>query len=356
MEELTEPSSKSSVNTWKRVALWAALFLCMGLVSISGWMYIYANSNGPQAESADSILIIPPGTSMRGIAAILGDAGVIDNDIRFLFLAKWLGVAGKLRAGEFRVPTGMTPVEVLKMLVKAKVVQHAITVPEGLNAQEIAEIFSKRGWCSSETYESLIHDTAFIESLGLAGITSLEGYLYPDTYYLTREIRTAEEIITLQVSRFREVWSELVNDISPEPDMVNTVILASMVEKETGSSPERPLIASVFKNRLKKRMRLQSDPTVVYGVADYSGTITRKHLKTATPYNTYVIDGLPIGPIANPGREALHAVLFPATSKFLYFVSKNDGTHQFSTNLKDHNRAVRKYQRKKESKNGKEKT
>ncbi len=330
--------------------------MCIGLMSVSAWMYIYASSNGPQVESAESIITIPSGTSMRGIAAILGNAGIIDNDIRFLFLAKWLGVAGKLRAGEFRVPTGMTPVEVLKMLVKAKVVQHAITIPEGLNAQEIAQIFSERGWGNSETYGSLIHDKAFIESLGITGITSLEGYLYPDTYYLTREIRTAEEIITLQVRRFQEVWGELVKDMSPEPDMVNTVILASMVEKETGSSPERPLIASVFKNRLRKGMRLQSDPTVVYGVAGYSGVITRKHLKTPTPYNTYVIEGLPIGPIANPGREALHAVLFPATSKFLYFVSKNDGTHQFSTNLKDHNRAVRKYQRKKENKNGKEKS
>lgn len=356
MNELTDPSTSSSVSTLKRVALWAALFLCISLVVVTSWILIYAYSTGPIGKTENVVVEIPKGTSMRGISTILGDAQVIDDDIRFLFLAKWQGVAGKLRAGEFAVPSQKTPLEILEYLAKAKPIQHSITIPEGLNAEEISSLFSSKGWCDSAEFMALVHDKEFIAGLGFAGLSSLEGYLYPDTYYLTRDIDTAEELINLQVGRFREVWEALVSDIVPKPELNTTVILASMVEKETGSSPERPVIASVFKNRLKKGMRLQSDPTVVYGVAGYTGVITRTHLKTATPYNTYVIDGLPAGPIANPGKEALHAVLYPASSKFLYFVSKNDGTHQFSTNLKDHNRAVRKYQRKKKSKNSKEKS
>jgi UPF0755 protein len=310
-------------------------------------MVSYGYSNGPHADSETAIIDIPKGTSVRGISHILGEAALIDDDIRFLLLAKWQGVSGKLRAGEFRLDTGKTPLEVLEALVKAQPVQHAVTIPEGLRAEEIAAIFAGDGWCDKKRYEKLVRDEDFIASTGFSQFTSLEGFLYPDTYYLTKEMRGAEIVIQMQVKRFQEVWATLVEDYDTEPDLYETVTLASIVEKETADSSERPLIASVFQNRLQKGMRLQSDPTVVYGIENFQAPITKTHLLTETPYNTYVIPALPAGPIANPGRASLHAVLNPVEAEFLYFVSKNDGTHQFSTNLADHNKAVQKYQRKK---------
>lgn len=354
MSEFIESSPLKPGHFWKRVVLWTALFLCLGMLLTAGWLTSYGYSTGPDVAAESVVVDIPRGTSLRGISRILGEAEIIEDDIRFLILAKWQGVSSRLRAGEFRVPTGKTPLEVLALLVKAKPVQHVITIPEGLRAEEIAAIFAGDGWCDADIFQELMYDSDFIARLGLSGISSLEGYLYPDTYYLTRDIHGAERIITMQVKRFHDVWQELIDDLETTPDQLQTVILASIVEKETGDGAERPLIASVFHNRLKKGMRLQSDPTVVYGIDNFSGPITKTHLKTPTPYNTYVIPALPAGPIANPGQAALHAVLFPAEADYLYFVSKNDGTHQFSTNLREHNRAVQKYQRKKKSKNGKE--
>lgn len=306
---------------------------------------MYGYGKGPAAVAESAIIDIPKGTSVRGISKILAEAQIIRDDFRFVLLAKWQGVSSKLRAGEFQIPTGKTPIEVLDLLVKARLVQHAVTIPEGLSADEIAEIFASAGWCDPYVFQELIADTDFISSLGFSGIPNLEGYLYPDTYFLTQDLRGSEKIITLLVNRFQTVWRELVTNLDIEPDQRETVILASIVEKETGDSSERPIIASVFLNRLKSGMRLQSDPTVIYGISNFSGPITKAHLKAQTPYNTYVIPALPAGPIGNPGKAALQAVLNPADGKYLYFVSKNNGTHHFSTNLKDHNNAVQKYQR-----------
>ena len=155
------------------------------------------------------------------------------------------------------------------------------------------------------------------------------------------------------VGRFNQVWTEITAKLEEKPDREKTVILASMVEKETGSAVERPLIAGVFRNRLQLGMRLQSDPTVVYGLENFTGNITRTDLQTPTPFNTYTTSGLPAGPICSPGRQAMLAVLFPAQTKDLYFVSKNDGTHHFSETLAEHNNAVQKYQRKKNGDKGK---
>jgi UPF0755 protein len=351
--EFTE-SSSSHPGLWKRVVLWTALFLCLTILPAAAWLMLYGYSRGPVVENDSVVITIPKGTSVRGISEILGEAAIIRDDLRFVLLAKWQGVAAKLRAGEFQIPTGKTPLEVLELLVNARQVQHAITIPEGLRAEEIASIFAKEGWCDPYIFNELVLDGEFIAGLGLSGIRSLEGYLYPDTYYLTRDVHGAETVITLLVDRFHAVWGELTTDLKEPPDRQKTVILASIVEKETGDAAERPLIASVFHNRLKQGMRLQSDPTVVYGLSKYSGTISKADLKSETPYNTYVIPALPAGPIANPGKAALQAVLNPSDDTYLYFVSKNDGTHQFSTNLKDHNLAVQKFQRKNDNRNGKE--
>jgi len=180
--------------------------------------------------------------------------------------------------------------------------------------------------------------------LGL-GAETLEGYLFPDTYFFPKDV-TVEKIISTMVLRFWSIFSPAWKERAKHYGLTvhQVVTLASIIEKETGAAFERPLISSVFHNRLRKKMRLESDPTVIYGIKNFDGNLTRKHLKTRTPYNTYAIRGLPVGPIANPGRASLEAALFPEKTSFIYFVSKKDTTHHFSTNLKEHNRAVRKYQ------------
>ena len=329
----------------KRLAL--SLGLAALLVVLLGgfWLADYGLRSGPPGREESAVVVIPKGASLAAIAAVLGEARLIEDDIRFLIIAKLSGWAGKLQAGEFRLATGLSPYRLLQSLASAKPLQHTVTIPEGLRATEIAAVFAEGGWFDPRSFANLLVDRDFIDRQGLAGVDSLEGYLYPDTYLLTRDHRGAERIITLMVSRFHQVWNQLVADLPEKPDRDRTVILASMVEKETGAAVERPLIAGVFHNRLRLGMRLQSDPTVVYGLTSFAGKITRRDLQTDTPYNTYTQDGLPAGPICSPGREALQAVLKPTATKDLYFVAKNDGTHHFSETLAEHNLAVRRYQR-----------
>lgn len=337
----------------KRAAVTAALFLCAASLLVTGWLAVYALSPGPPAPEKSAIVTIARGTPLKQMSAVLAGAGLVKEDLRFAILAKILGYSGRIRAGEFKLTTGNTPLAVLAQLIRAQPVQHAVTIPEGLRIEEIGSIFARGGWCDEERFRRLAYDRGFAAGLGFGNMNSLEGYLFPDTYLLTRDIHGEEELIRLMVRRFREVWAE----IAPEPGSAekrhDVVILASIIEKEAQKDDERPVIAGVFHNRLKKGMRLQSDPTVIYGIEDYAGNITRKHLQTSSRYNTYTLDGLPAGPISNPGRAALAAALKPAATDYLFFVGRNDGSHQFSRTLEEHNQAVQKYQRKKPEKNGK---
>jgi UPF0755 protein len=341
------------MNPSRRIVQRTILLLVLVLVLCGGWYSYYVFTPGPQSAVETVIVTIPRGTSVRGIGAILAREGVIRSDIRFLLLAKISGYSSRLQAGEFRLRTGIKPGEVLRELAFARSIEYPITIPEGLRAAEIAEIFGEYGWCNPQKFIRLVSDKSFLAKLGFGHLESLEGYLFPDTYLFTRDIRGAENIIPLMVKRFTEVWSELAAGFDEEQDREKTIILASIVEKETGAPEERPLIAGVFRNRLKLGMRLQSDPTVVYGSKKFAGTISRRDLQTPTPYNTYTLSGLPVGPICNPGKEALKAVLDPTPTSSLYFVSKNNGTHHFSTSLTEHNRAVKKYQRNNSDKKGK---
>ena len=315
------------------------LLFCFG--SVAFWLYSYSSRPGPSSSPA-IVVTVPRGSSFTATAALLAEAGLIHEDIRFHILARLSRLSGKVRAGEFSLSGGMKPMTTLRALIEAEPIQHAVTIVEGLQAAEIAEVFAREGWADREEFLELVKDKAFISSLGVGDIASLEGYLYPDTYYFTRmPAQNAKKVVTMMVQRFLAIW----NVLDPGPhDMHQTVILASIVEKETGDASERPRIASVFWNRLNKGMRLQSDPTVIYGIADFDGNITRKDLRRKTPYNTYVIKGLPAGPICNPGKAALEAVLNPADEEYIFFVSRNDGTHHFSKTYAEHKRAVRKYQ------------
>jgi len=341
---------KVSVSVIKRAVLWAAFFFASLAIVAGMWFGIYVFGKGPNSSRDDVIVTIPRGTSVKSIGEILGEAGLIHNDIRFSILTQLSGYSGQLQAGEFLLKTRQRPGEVIRELVFAKPVQHSVTIIEGLRATEIAEVFEGRGWCDAEKFIALVRDKQFIDSFGFKNLASLEGYLYPDTYMLTADMKGAEKIIAIMIRRFFTVWEGLISVVGQDIDRKDVVTLASIVEKEAAVEAERSLISGVFKNRLTRGMRLQSDPTVTYGVENFSGKITKKLLRSSTPYNTYIIPGLPIGPICNPGKEALYAALNPAQTEYFYFVSKNDGTHHFSATLSEHNRAVRKYQKKKTNK------
>jgi UPF0755 protein len=329
----------------QRAVRWAALLFFFCAVAFAGWLMSYTGGKGPEVTAEFVVVTIPHGTSVANIGHILARAGLIHDDNRFPLCAKITGYSRKFQAGEFRFSTGRNPVDVMRQLSEALPVQHPVTIPEGLRAEEIARIYAEGGWCDYNEFLRLAHDPDFIQSLGIGTVPGLEGYLFPDTYYLTRMSSDAGSLIRMMVQHFRKVWAELSKGAEEKIGGHDAVILASVVEKETADPAERPAIAAVFFNRLHQGMRLQSDPTVIYGIKNFSGSLTRDDLQTYTPYNTYMTPSLPAGPICNPGREALKAVLHPARDASLYFVSKNDGTHQFSKTLTEHNQAVQKYQR-----------
>jgi UPF0755 protein len=322
----------------------AALTGLLLLVAAGGWLLFYGLRPGPPAAEPAAVVSIERGSSVAEIGNKLAAAGLLENDLRFVLLARIMGLSAHLPAGEFKLATGRRPVDLLRELAVARPLQHHITIQEGLNLREIADRFSAGGWIDRDRFLELAHDPGLIEELGLGELASLEGYLFPDTYSLVRPGPDERELLGRLVGRSLTIWERLAAG-AEGAERHEVFTLASIVEKETGQAQERPLVAGVFLNRLARGMRLQSDPTVVYGLNDFSGRLSRADLRTPTPYNTYLISGLPPGPICSPGEASLQAVLAPAETDYLYFVAKNDGTHHFSRNLREHNRAVRLYQR-----------
>ncbi|MBF0257278.1 MAG: endolytic transglycosylase MltG [Desulfamplus sp.] len=292
----------------------------------------------------ETIVIIRPGESLGHIASTLETSDVITNRYLFIIFARYRGSNKKIQAGEYAFSGKDTPEKILDMLVKGKVKLHRLTIPEGLNLRETAALVEKSGFGTVENFMKLATDRIFIESIGIKA-DSLEGYLFPETYLFPADT-SSKKIIKSMVERFNKIFIPEWRNICKQSGFTvhQIVILASIIEKETGDADEMPLISSVFHNRLKRGMRLESDPTVIYGIKDFNGNITKKDLLSITPYNTYAIDGLPEGPIANPGKLSLKAALFPDKSEYIFFVSKKDTTHKFSKTLQEHNQAVRKYQ------------
>jgi UPF0755 protein len=254
------------------------------------------------------------------------------------------GVTGQVQAGEYLFRDAASPEEILARLVAGDVRRFPFTVPEGLTLVEIAARFEKDGFGSAGEFLQVASDPALMERY-LPGAESLEGYLFPETYTLDGGT-TAERLIMAMLDECnRRLTPELLAAAKKNGlDRRQLVTLASIVQKEAGNNDEMPLIAAVFHNRLQRKIALQADPTVIYGLDEFDGNLTRKHLQTPTPYNTYTRPGLPPGPIANPGMAALQAAAHPADVDFLYFVARGDGTHAFSRTLKEHNQAVRRYQ------------
>ena len=293
---------------------------------------------------------IPRGTSFLGSVDLLENAGLIKNKYLFYALVIARNAQGNIRAGEYELSTSMSPLDIINKLVKGDIILYKVTIPEDFTVAEIAARLASHKLVDEKAFVSLCEDAKFITSLGIEG-RSAEGYLYPDTYIFDKTIG-AKEIIKTMVKQFWKNFTPEMHERAEDVGMTipEVVTLASIIGKESGFKDEKPLISAVFHNRLKKGMRLQSDPTAVYEITSTTKVITRKRLLRRTPYNTYMITGLPPGPIANPAIDSLQAALYPASVNYLYFVSNNDGSHNFSPSLSAHNKAVIKYQinRKKE--------
>ncbi|GMR08551.1 MAG: endolytic transglycosylase MltG [Gammaproteobacteria bacterium] len=288
--------------------------------------------------------IVSPGTSLGALADDLHEKGVINKPYWFVWMARLKNKAGKIQAGEYQIMASMTSAELLDLMISGQVISHSLTLVEGWTFRQMLLAIG-----NDEYLLHTINDKTPAEVMALIGAADLhpEGQFLPDTYQYSRgmtDVAFLKRAHAALQSWLDAQWQQRAPGL-PFETPYEALILASIIEKETGLADERDKISGVFIRRLKKRMYLQTDPTVIYGMGDnYQGNIRRKDLRADTPYNTYTRKGLPPTPIAMPGKEAIYAALHPSSGKALYFVARGDGSHQFSDNLRDHNNAVIKYQ------------
>lgn len=333
---------------WLRLAIAMGVLLALiavGLIQVRSQLEPVADDRMAETYTFE----IETGDALGRVTRELEAAGIIRNARLVNLLARAQQRAGRLHVGEYEVSPSMRPSEILDIITTGKVKLHTVTVPEGLRASEIAVRLEEAGLADAADFLEVVFDADFVSSLDISE-TSLEGYLFPDTYRMARGL-PARDVARAFVEQFRRVWAK-IEPLAVEAglDTHQVVTLASIVEKETGDPSERPLIAAVFLNRLDRGMRLETDPTVIYGIPDFDGNIKKRHLQDASNlYNTYKIRGLPPGPIASPGEDALRAVVMPAETPYLYFVSRNDGTHYFSATYREHSDAVDRFQKRRRS-------
>lgn len=336
-------------------------FACLSALFVLGFLFSWFLLIPPSRTPSDKVVTIKRGMPFRSIAVMLEQEGIIRNKDLFIAAAALLGKTGGIKAGEYEFHPRMSLLKVLDLLSKGQVKQHLVTIPEGYTLSQIGQLLESLNIVGKTAFLHAASSPPFIQSLGLLSLLSgqgrnalrgkngftLEGYLFPDTYHFIKEMEP-EEVIRVMVQRFLKVFgpdlAEKASHLGMTP--MDAVILASIIEKETPLPGEKPLISAVFHNRLKRKMPLQSDPTVIYGIRNFDGNLTREHLQTPTPFNTYLFTGFPPSPICNPGEDSLRAALHPASVTYLYFVSKNDGSHHFSETYEEHLNAVWKYQKK----------
>lgn len=328
----------------KRIFVAVVLFL-LALGSFIYWFFFLP----PSATSVAKIVLIKKGTALRRISELLQQEGIIKERHLFVLLSRALGKKGDIKAGEYELHTRMLPLEILAILVNGQVKTHLVTIPEGYTLQQIAQLLNDLHIVDRQAFLQKAASPDFIASLAIPRLEgpNLEGYLFPNTYHLVKEMEPGE-VIRMMINQFKKTFTGELSSRALQTGISDrdAVILASIIEKETPLAEEKPLISAVFHNRLRRKMPLQSDPTVIYGISDFDGNLKKQQLLTPSAYNTYTINGLPPTPICNPGRESLLAAVSPASVPYLYFVSKNDGSHYFSAHLDEHNRAVSKYQKK----------
>ena len=298
-------------------------------------------------QGAEVFVDIRPGTSTRDIGRQLVATGVVPDERTFRIALWRSGRDRGLQAGEYRFADPVSAMGVVDTLARGQVHLRPITFPEGLTRREMADLFGRSGFGTADEFLAASGRVELVEALDPEA-TNLEGYLFPETYALPREA-TADDLVEAMVAQFERIVDEELRAqaAAREFSIREVVTLASLIQRETGLDEERPIVSAVYNNRLGRRMPLQCDPTVIYALqlaGVYDGNLTRDNLRFDSPYNTYVYPGLPPGPIAAPGAADLRAAVQPAAVSYLYFVSRNDGSHAFADTLREHNRNVREYQ------------
>jgi UPF0755 protein len=329
----------------KRAVLTIVVAVAAGTAVAGAAVTRYALSPLAGDEAPNALFVVSPGESLGDVARNLEDRELVRSAWVVEWLARSRGLASSLHAGEFVLSPSQSPGEILEWIARGRVATYPVVLPEGFTLAQIAQRLASAEVADREAFLALARDPETAAAMGVEGET-LEGYLFPETYRIPRGLEPMEIARTL-VAPFIEVWREIEPAAREQGlSMREVVTLASIVEKETAAPEERPLIAAVFRNRLERGMRLETDPTVIYGIENFDGNLRRRDLENGdNPYNTYRIFGLPPGPIASPGADALRAVVAPAESDYLYFVSRNDGTHVFSKTYREHTNAVNRYQR-----------
>lgn len=349
-----KPSSKGShpaaaeengSRFWRR--LWQASVVFTLFVGIPALVFAVISLRPVQSElsGADGVLVtVRSGQSVAQIAQNLAEQGVVADPVIFRLLARLRGEGRKIQAGVYRIHGANSPVDILQVLVAGRVELAQCTLPEGMTAIDVVNFCAQSGLGDKARYHALLDDESFRRQLNIDAPT-LEGYLFPETYRFAPG-SSERSILQVMVNQTRQHLTEELLGAAKKRGLneFQLLTLASIIQKEAGNEQEMVRISAVFHNRLKRGMMLQADPTVIYGIANFNGNLTRKDLRTSTPYNTYTQRGLPAGPIANPGLAALHAAANPEAVNYLYFVATGDGGHYFSRTLKEHNQAVRRYQ------------
>ncbi len=331
----------------KRVLVMGVGLLFMAAAAIAGWLYLFANSSLPLplAPAATAFeFAVRPGATLKGLSRQLADAGLLPDSQSLWLLGRITNQATGIQAGNYRLDKPVTPLALLKKMNDGDVIPISLTFVEGITFAEM-----RRQLEGANDIKVTLKGLSDIEVLKRIGATEThpEGLFFPDTYRFSAgasDLELLRKSYQAMQRRLADAWMQRNPDL-PYASPYQALIMASIIEKETGRAEERPLIGSVFINRLKIPMRLQTDPTVIYGMGrGFDGNIRKRDLSTDTPYNTYTRDGLPPTPIAMPGGASLLAAVKPAQSDKLYFVGKGDGSHYFSRSLEEHNRAVAKYQ------------
>lgn len=327
----------------KSLLLSLTIIILCGIFAIGFNFLVFLYSSPP--TKTPTYIEIPHHASFRTITQLLKDKGLISNKWFFLALARYKKTTNKAQSGEYLIPPQTTPLKLLSILASGKVILYHITFPEGMNLREIANLLEKKCICSAHRFLTLATHPYKIACLN-EEFPNLEGVLFPDTYLFPKNY-PPQLVIKKMIDHFCQIYTPDLRKRAKEIGMTDreVITLASIIEKEALLKREMPLISSVFHNRLKRGMRLQSDPTVIYDIPYFAGKLTKEDLLRHTPHNTYRIKGLPPDPICSPGKPAIAAALYPAKTNYLYFVARNDGTHVFSDNLDSHNIAVFIYQR-----------
>ncbi|OQY24503.1 MAG: hypothetical protein B6I37_03265 [Desulfobacteraceae bacterium 4572_35.2] len=343
-----EQGDRSEWQLWRR--LWQTVLVFALFVGIPVLVFAVAVLRPIEPESSlvgdsDGVVItIESGQSVAQIAQNLAAKGVVTDPFIFRLLVRLTGEGRKIQAGVYRIQGAQSTRDVLRIVVAGKVELTQCTLPEGMTAVEVVDFCAQSGLGDKARYRALLKDEAFRQKLNIKG-SSLEGYLFPETYRFAPG-SSEQTVLQVMVSQTQQHLTKPLLAAAKKHGLneFQLLTLASIIQKEAGNDQEMPRISAVFHNRLKRGMMLQADPTVIYGIKDFNGNLTRKDLRTRSPYNTYMKRGLPAGPIANSGLAALRAAAYPEEVNYLYFVATGEGGHYFSYTLKEHNRAVRRYQ------------